>query len=114
MLSGVKKTVLLYGLVAGILIAVLQVVEYRYLVLTHSFEIYGGILAVLFSSLGIWLGLKLTKPKEVVKEVPVLVTGPFTRNEARVAELGITRGSSRSWKRSPPGGATGRSPRGSS
>ena len=85
-----KKTVLLYGLVAGLLIALLRVVEYRYLVLTHSFEIYGGILAVLFSALGIWLGLKLTKTKEVVREVPVLVTGPFTRNEARVAELGIT------------------------
>jgi NarL family two-component system response regulator LiaR len=86
----VKKTVLLYGLVAGLLIALLRVVEYRYLVITHSFEIYGGILAVLFSALGIWLGLKLTKTKEVVREVPVLVTGPFTRNEARVAELGIT------------------------
>jgi predicted transcriptional regulator len=43
----VKKTVLLYGLVAGLLIALLRVVEYRYLVITHSFEIYGGILAVL-------------------------------------------------------------------
>lgn len=85
-----KKTVLLYGLVAGLLIALVRVIEYRYLVLTHSFEIYGGILAVLFSALGIWLGLKLTKTKEVVREVPVLVTGPFTRNETRVAELGIT------------------------
>jgi len=68
----------------------LKVVEYRYLVLSHSFEIYGGIVALLFSALGIWLGLKLTKTRElvVVREVPVV--GPFTRNEARLAQLGIT------------------------
>ena len=85
-----RKTVLLYGLVGGVLIALLKLVEYRFLVLEHSLEIYGGIIAVLFSSLGIWLGLKLTKTREVVvvKEVPVVAS--FTRNEARLAELGIT------------------------
>ena len=84
------KTVLLYGLLGGVLIVALKVVEYRYLVLTHSFEIYGGIVAALFSALGIWLGLKLTRTREtvVVREVPV--AGPFTRNETRLAELGIT------------------------
>lgn len=85
-----KKHVLLYGLLGGVLIAVLKFAEYRFLVLEHSLEIYGGIVAVLFSALGIWLGLKLTRVKtvEVVREVPVV--GPFVRNEARVAELGIT------------------------
>ena len=84
------KTVLLYGLLGGVLIVALKVVEYRYLVLTHSFEIYGGIVAALFSALGIWLGLKLTRTREtvVVREVPV--AGPFTRDEMRLAELGIT------------------------
>src|SRR5574338_343401 len=74
------------GLLGGVLIAALRLAEYRFLVLEHSLEIYGGIVAVLFSALGIWLGLKLTRVKtvEVVREVPV--TGPFVRNEARVAE----------------------------
>jgi DNA-binding CsgD family transcriptional regulator len=91
-----KKTVLVYGLLGGALIAVLKVVEYRYLVLEHSFEIYGGIVAAVFSALGIWLGLKLTRTREtvVVREVPVPVevpvTGPFMRNEKRLEELGIT------------------------
>jgi len=86
----VKKTVLLYGILGGALIAVLKVVEYRYLVLEHSLEIYGGIVALLFSVLGIWLGLKLTRTREtvVVREVPV--TGPFTRNETQLQQLGIT------------------------
>jgi len=94
----VKKTVLLYGILGGLLVAVLKVVEYRFLVIEHSLEIYGGIIAVIFSALGIWLGLKLTRPRETVitKEVPVEVrvpvpaNGPFVRNQARVEQLGIT------------------------
>jgi two-component system, NarL family, response regulator LiaR len=93
-----KKTVLLYGLVGGVLIAVLKLVEYRFLVLEHSLEIYGGIVAALFAALGIWLGLKLTRTKEtvVIKEVPVPVevpvstSGPFAVNTARLEQLGIT------------------------
>ncbi len=103
-----RKTVLVYGLLGGLLIAALKMVEYRYLVLEHSLEIYGGLVALLFAGLGIWLGRKLTRTREkvVVREVPVRVevevpvhvpvpvpvpTGsPFVRNEARVQELGIT------------------------
>jgi DNA-binding CsgD family transcriptional regulator len=94
----VKKTVLVYGILGGVLIAVLKLVEYRFLVLEHSLEIYGGIVALLFSGLGIWLGLKLTRTREtvVVREVPVHVevqvpvSGPFERNEKRLEQLGIT------------------------
>jgi NarL family two-component system response regulator LiaR len=96
----VKKTVLAYGILGGVLIAALKLVEYRFLVLEHSLEIYGGIIALLFSALGIWLGLKLTRKREtvVVREVPVHVevhvpvpvVGPFVRNETRLAQLGIT------------------------
>jgi two-component system, NarL family, response regulator LiaR len=89
-----KKTILAYGLLGGVLIALLKFVEYRFLVIEHSLEIYGGIVALLFASLGIWLGLKLTRTQVVVREVPVEVrvpaTGPFERNEARREQLGIT------------------------
>lgn len=97
-----KKTVLLYGLLGGVLIAVLRLVEYRFLVIEHSLEIYGGLVALLFAGLGIWLGLTLTRPKAtvVVKEVPVEVHvpvevrvpagAPFVRDTARQAALGIT------------------------
>ena len=85
-----KKTVLIYGILGGVLIALLKLVEYRFLVLEHSLEIYGGIVAALFSALGIWLGLKLTRTREVVREVAVPVSGPFERNQVRLEELGIT------------------------
>ena len=89
-----KKIVLVYGLLGGVLIAALKMVEYRFLVLEHSLEIYGGIVAVLFSTLGIWLGLKLTRTREVVvgegSPGGSAGGGPFERNEARREQLGIT------------------------
>jgi DNA-binding CsgD family transcriptional regulator len=87
-----KKHILLYGLGGGVLIVVLKLIEYRFLVIEHSVEIYGGLIALFFSVVGIWLGLKLTKNKEtiVIREVPVHGSGPFVRNETRRRELGIT------------------------
>jgi DNA-binding CsgD family transcriptional regulator len=88
------KTVLAYGVVAGALIAVLQLVEYRFLVVEHALEIYGGLVALLFSALGIWLGLRVTRPRPavIVKEVPVPVrdTTPFVPDAAQLERLGIT------------------------
>ncbi len=95
-----KKIVLAYGLLGGVLIAGLKMVEYRFLVLEHSLEIYGGIVALIFSTLGIWLGLKLTRTREVVvvKEVPpeVRVAGPFKRNERGGSNSASPRASSKS------------------
>jgi NarL family two-component system response regulator LiaR len=85
------RHVLIYGLVGGILITLLKWTEYRFLVIEHSLEIYGGLTAVTFAVLGIWLGLKLTRQKIVVKEVPVPAGGPFVPNERKQEDLGITR-----------------------
>ena len=93
-----KKHLLIYGLCGGLLIVVLRLIEYRFLVLERSIEIYGGLIALLFVSLGIWLGLKLTKNKVVVKEVPIEVpveirvptSEPFVLNQVRLQQLGIT------------------------
>jgi len=84
---------LIYGLCGGILIVVLKLIEFRFLFVEHSIEIYGGLIAALFAGIGIWLGLKLTKKKEVVvvREVPVLATEPFSLNEERLKDLGITK-----------------------
>ena len=89
-----RKHVLLYGLLGGALIAVLKIIEYRYLVIEHSIEIYGGLVAAVFAATGIWLGLKLVKPKEtiVVREVQVEVPAPaeFTLDQRQLDQLGIT------------------------
>jgi DNA-binding CsgD family transcriptional regulator len=87
-----KRHVLIYGLIGGILIAVLKWTEYRFLVIEHSIEIYGGLIAATFAALGIWLGLKLTGTRQriIVKEVPAPVTSLFVADETRVSQLGIT------------------------
>ncbi len=88
-----RKHVLIYGILAGVLIALLRVIEYRWLVLRHSGDIYAGLVAAIFAGLGIWLGLRFRKRVEVVREVPVLVPAPaeFVRDEARRESLGITK-----------------------
>ena len=84
---------MLYGVSGGLLIAALKLTEYRFLVLQPSAEIYGGLIALLFAGVGIWLGLSITRKKEVVvvKEVPVAaVDRPFAVDTERVRALGIT------------------------
>jgi ATP/maltotriose-dependent transcriptional regulator MalT len=83
---------LLYGACGGVLIVVLKLIEYRFLVVEHSIEIYGGLIALLFAILGVWLGLKLTRNKEVIvlKEVQVSAVAPFALNQERLRELSIT------------------------
>ncbi len=86
--------VLIYGLTGGILIVLLKLIEFKFLIVEHSIEFYGGLIAALFAGVGIWVGLKLTKKKEVVvvKEVPVPAAAPpFSLNEGRVKDLGITK-----------------------
>ena len=88
-----KRHVLIYGLIGGILIAVLKWTQYRFLVVEHSIEIYGGLIAATFAVLGIWLGLKLTGRQQriVIREAPVPAGPPFIPDEKKREALGITR-----------------------
>ncbi len=95
-----KRHALIFGFVGGLLIAALQYTQYRFIVIEHSLEIYGAIVAVLFSALGIWLGLRLTRGREVVRETVVVkevlipaevrVPGPFSPDRTQQKTLGIT------------------------
>jgi DNA-binding CsgD family transcriptional regulator len=82
--------VLLLGLVGGVLIAILRYSEYQFLVIQHSFEIYAALVAILFAAFGIWLGIKLTRPRDkiVVQQVPA--PSVFTLNQPQLDALGIT------------------------
>ncbi len=90
---------LIYGLCGGLLIVALRLIEYRFIVLEHSIEVYGGLTALLFAVLGIWLGLKLTRKEQIIverqliveREIRVPAGSPFALNEARLRELAITK-----------------------
>ena len=86
------KHVLLYGLLGGVLIAGLKFIEYRWLALEHSIEIYGGLVAAVFAGFGIWLGLRLTRHKQtiIVREVEVPAPPNFERDEHKLESLAIT------------------------
>jgi DNA-binding CsgD family transcriptional regulator len=86
----VKKQIVIYGVCGGLLIAALKLIEYRFLVVEHSLEIYGGLVALVFASVGIWLGLKFTRKKEVVVVKEIAVAAPFSLNEEKLRELGLT------------------------
>jgi ATP/maltotriose-dependent transcriptional regulator MalT len=69
-------------------ITLLKLAEYRFLVVEHSLEIYGGLVAAIFSALGIWLGLTLTRKKAQVVSKPA--ANEFKLDEQRMAQLDIT------------------------
>ena len=91
-----KRHVLIFGLVGGLLIATLQYTEYRFVIIEHSVELYSALVAVLFATFGIWLGLRITRRREtvVVREVLVPADAPapktFAPNTARQQALGVT------------------------
>ena len=104
-----RRHVLIFGLVGGLLIATLQYTEYRFVIIEHSVEVYGALVAILFAAFGIWLGLRITRRREttheivretvVVKEVLVPAEAPapfvpnsvpFAPNTTQQQNLGIT------------------------
>jgi len=63
-----RKQVLIFGLVGGVLVTLLQWTEFHFIVLEHSVAIYGVLIAILFAGLGIWLGTRLLAPRERIRE----------------------------------------------
>ena len=86
------KRIVLYSLLGGLLIALLKLIEYQYFVRAYPGEAYGGLIALIFTAVGTYVGLRWSRRREVVvvKEVPVAVGGPFVLNAAKLKELGIT------------------------
>ncbi|NHN26229.1 DNA-binding response regulator [Flavobacterium jejuense] len=88
------KTTIMYGICLAILLFLLKWLELRYIIFDHSLEIYIGSIALIFTILGIWLALKLSKPKTktiiVEKEVYLQKKDPFIPNESMISQLEIS------------------------
>lgn len=94
-----KRHVLIFGIVGGLLIVALQLIEYRLVVIERSVELYGALVATIFATIGIWIGLRITRKREtiVVREVLVRASGPgsepasaFRPDTTQQQRLGIT------------------------
>lgn len=80
------KYTILYGAGLAVLLILLKWLEWRFIILDHAIEIYSGAIAVLFTGLGIWLALKLARPKVVTITKPA-ETEP---NPEIIARLGLS------------------------
>ena len=78
-----KRHVLIYGLIGGGLITLLKWTEYRFLVIEHSLQIYGGLTALTFAAIGIWLGLKFNATRQPQPQ-------PFAADPKKREDLAIT------------------------
>ena len=89
-----NRSVLLYGASLAALLFLMKWLEWRFLIADYAAELYGGALAILFTFLGIWLAVKLMKPKTntvfIEKEV-IVKTNDFILDEQELARLGLSR-----------------------
>jgi NarL family two-component system response regulator LiaR len=90
-----NKQIIIYGIALAVLLFLLKWLETRYILLDQQLDIYLGIIAVLFTALGIWLALKIRKPKVetvIIEKKVVLATGPdFILNEDEVRRLNLSK-----------------------
>lgn len=89
-----NKGAILYGCSLAVLLLLLKWLEFRWVVVQHTTEIYTGAIALLFTGLGIWLAIKLAKPKTVIVEKEVLKEVRVANrdiNEKAIEELGLSK-----------------------
>ena len=90
------KSTILYGFVLAFLLLLVKWLEFRFVIVNHSLEIYIAIIALIFTALGIWLSKKLTKPKtvviekEIVKEI-VIDTTEYIQDKKTIENLNISK-----------------------
>lgn len=94
MLSLKNKQIIYYSIAFSALLGFLKWIEYRFLILDYSFEIYASTIALLFTCLGIWIALKLTKPSaKIVRQENNLSqkSDCFKCNDSLIIQLGISK-----------------------
>ena len=90
-----NKATILYSISLALLLFLLKWLELRFIIFDHSFEIYIGFIAVIFTALGIWLAVKLSRPKietvVIEKEVYVTRNDHFVLNTSLVTQLELSK-----------------------
>lgn len=92
-----NKRFIIYALILAIAAVGLQMLQYKLVLVNHSLELYGGVLAVIFTIVGITAGRKFAGKKEIFveKQVPVYVNipmqHPFETNEKALEKLAISK-----------------------
>jgi two-component system, NarL family, response regulator LiaR len=89
-----SRQVLLYGIFLAVLIFTLKWLQWKFLIVDNSLDIYIGLIAVFFTALGIWIATQLGKPKVktliIEKEIDVNPSNDFSINEAELKKLNLS------------------------
>lgn len=84
-----------FGVSLALLLLILQLLQYKFLIISNQFELYISIIAVLFTLFGIWIANKLTTPKTntiiVEKEIYIANQTSFNRNQTEIDKLKISK-----------------------
>jgi DNA-binding CsgD family transcriptional regulator len=92
---GKHKATIVYSIALAFLLFLLKWLELRFIIFSHSFEIYIGFIALIFTALGIWLALKLSRPKietlVVEKEVYINRNENFVLDTSLVSQLELSK-----------------------
>ncbi len=84
----------LYGCALAALLFLLKWLELRFVIYDHALDIYIGLIALLFTGLGIWLSIKLSAPtiKTIVIENTIYVPSEkaFSLNEDALKKSGLS------------------------
>jgi DNA-binding CsgD family transcriptional regulator len=76
------KTILIYGITLGLILLMLNSIEYLFWVKFHFIEIYIGLVAVIFLGLGIWFGRK----KQLKTELNIVAYAQPTHDQLRISK----------------------------
>jgi NarL family two-component system response regulator LiaR len=87
-----SRQFVVYGAIMAVLVFSLKWLQWKFLITDNSSDIYIGIIALLFTGLGIWVALQLAKPRTVVVEKEIYITQPETPhiNQAELDKLNLT------------------------
>jgi two-component system, NarL family, response regulator LiaR len=87
-----NKQNIIYGVSLALLLLLLKWLEWHFVIANHALEVYSSAIAIVFTALGIWLALKLIKPKvnTIVIEKHVAADTSFNLNEAELSKLRIS------------------------
>jgi NarL family two-component system response regulator LiaR len=89
-----SRHLLLYGILLALLVLLLKWLQWKFLIVDNSIDIYIGLIAIFFTMLGIWVATQLVKPKVekliVEKEVYIPQPQPFSVNEDELKKLNLS------------------------
>lgn len=85
-----SKHIILYGLTLAILVFVLKILQWKFLIVDNAIDIYIGLIAILFTILGIWIAKQLIKPKIETVIIEKEVPEKFEVNEIALKRLNLS------------------------